>query len=206
MPNLVHTLTVPVELNSGIRRVHGFPVGLADKAADAFAASLTQGGSAYTPGGLAVVRGYFVRPDGQTVYLTGSASGSTVSVTLSAACYALTGPYTLSIKVEESDENLGTVLIVDGTVVETQTGEVADYGDEYPSLEALLALLDGKVNEPDAEGTAGQVLGTDGNGGRHWTNAAASGPATQLQIGSDVYTLREGSSGAAGYITIETES
>ena len=205
MPTLTHILTVPVELNSGIRRVHGFPVGLADKAADAFAASLTQGGSAYTPGGLAVVRGYFVRPDGQTVYLTGSVSGSTVSVTLSAACYALTGPYTLTIKVEESDDNLGTVLIVDGTVVQTQTGEVADYGDEYPSLEALLALLDGKVNEPDAEGTAGQVLGTDGNGGRFWINTAASGPATQLQIGSDVYTLREGTSGAAGYITIETE-
>lgn len=206
MPTLTHILTVPVELNNGLKRIHGFPVGLADKAADAFAASLTQGGSAYTPGGLAVVRGYFVRPDGKMVYLTGSASGSTVSVTLNAACYALTGPYTLTIKVEESDENLGTILIVDGTVVETQTGEVADYGDEYPSLEALLALLDGKVNEPNAEGTAGQVLGTDGNGGRFWISAAASGPATQLQIGSDVYTLREGTSGAAGYITIETES
>ena len=30
MPTLTHILTVPVELNSGIRRVHGFPVGLAD--------------------------------------------------------------------------------------------------------------------------------------------------------------------------------
>ena len=205
MPNLTHTLAVRVELNDGLKRVHGFPVGLADKAADAFAAALYQGGSAYTPGGLADVKGYFVRPDGQTVYLTGSKSGSTVSVTLTPACYTLTGPYTLTLKVEESDDNLGTVLIVDGTVVETQTGEVADYGDEYPSLEALLAMLDGKVNEPNSEGTAGQVLGTDGEGGRFWTNAAASGPATQLQIGSDVYTLREGTSGAAGYITIETE-
>lgn len=205
MPNLVHTLTVPVELNNGLKRIHGFPVGLADVAADAFAAYLTQGGSAYTPGGGAVVRGYFVRPDGQTVYLTGSASGSTVSVTLSAACYALTGPYTLSIKVEESSENLGTVLIVDGTVVQTQTVEVADYGDEYPSLQALLAMLDGKVNEPDAEGTAGQVLATDGQGGRSWVNGAAVSAVSQLIIDGTTYTLCEGTSGAAGYITIETE-
>ena len=205
MPNLIHILTVPVELNDGLKRVHGFPVGLADKAADAFAAPLTQGGSAYTPGGSADVKGYFVRPDGQTVYLTGSKSGSTVSVTLSPACYALTGPYTLTLKVEESDDNIGTVLIVDGTVVQTQTGDVADYGDEYPSLETLLSMLDGKIDEPSTEGTSGQVLATDGEGGRYWASGAAVSAVSRLIVDGTTYTLREGSSGAAGYITIETE-
>lgn len=206
MPNLIHTLTVPVEINDGIKRLHGFPVGLADKAADAFAAKLTQAGAAYTPGGLADVKGYFVRADGQTVYLTGTKSSNTVSVTLTPECYAVAGPYVLSVKVEESDDNLGTVLIVDGSVLITQTGDVADYGDEYPSLQALLGMLDDKITEPASEGTNGQVLATDGNGGRSWVNGAAGSAVSQLIIGSTTYTLREGSSGAAGYITIETES
>ncbi len=207
MPNITHTLTVPVELNDGIRRIREpRPIGLADIAADVFAAKLTQGGNAYTPGGSAVVKGYFIRPDGQTVYLTGTKSTNTVSVTLTANCYAVEGPYTLAIKVEESDSNLGTVLIVDGTVVATQTGAVADYGDEYPSLETLLAALDDKITEPATEGTSGQVLATDGNGGRSWVNGAAVSAVSQLIIDSTTYTLREGSSGAAGYITIQTES
>lgn len=205
MADLIHTLTVPVELNDGIRRLHGFPIGLADKAADTFAAQITQTGSSFSLTG-AVVKGYLVRADGQTVYLTGSASGNTASVTLSPACYAVLGPYVLTLKVETSDDNLGTVLMVDGSVLATQTGAVADYGDEYPSLEALLAALDEKISEPSSEGTSGQVLATDGKGGRYWANGAAVSAVSQLIIDGTTYTLREGTSGAAGYITIETES
>lgn len=196
---------LPVELNDGIRRLHGFPIGLADKAADTFAAQITQAGSSFSLTG-AVIKGYLVRADGQTVYLTGSASGNTASVTLSPACYAVLGPYVLTLKVETSDDNLGTVLMVDGSVLATQTGAVADYGDEYPSLEALLAALDDKISEPSSEGTSGQVLATDGQGGRYWTNSAASGATSQVIVGNTTYTLREGTSGAANYITIETES
>ena len=205
MADLIHALTVPVELNDGIRRLHGFPIGLADKAADTFAAQITQAGSSFSLTG-ADIKGYLVRADGQTVYLTGSASGNTASVTLSAACYAVPGPYVLALKVETSDDNLGTVLMVDGSVLATQTGAVADYGDEYPSLEALLAALDEKISEPSSEGTSGQVLATDGEGGRYWTNSAASGATSQVIVGNTTYTLREGTSGAANYITIETES
>lgn len=205
MADLIHTLTVPVELNDGIRRLHGFPIGLADNGADTFSAKITQAGNAFALTG-ADIKGYLVRADGQTVYLTGSGSGNTASVTLTSTCYAVPGPYVLAIKVETSDDNIGTVLMVDGSVLATQTGAVADYGDEYPSLEALLAALDEKISEPSSEGTSGQVLATDGEGGRYWTNSAASGAASQLIIGGTTYTLREGSSGAAGYITIETES
>ena len=205
MADIIHALTVPVELNDGIRRLHGFPIGLADKAADTFAAQITQAGSSFSLTG-AVIKGYLVRADGQTVYLTGSASGNTASVTLSPACYAVLGPYVLTLKVETSDDNLGTVLMVDGSVLATQTGAVADYGDEYPSLEALLAALDDKISEPSSEGTSGQVLATDGQGGRYWANSAASGATSQVIVGNTTYTLREGTSGAANYITIETES
>lgn len=205
MADIIHALTVPVELNDGIRRLHGFPIGLADKAADTFAAQITKAGSSFSLTG-AVIKGYLVRADGQTVYLTGSASGNTASVTLSAACYAVPGPYVLALKVETSDDNLGTVLMVDGSVLATQTGEVADYGDEYPSLETLLSMLDEKISEPSSEGTSGQVLATNGQGGRYWTDSAASGATSQLIIDGTTYTLREGTSGAAGYITIETES
>lgn len=206
MSAIIHALTVPVEINDGIKRLHGFPLGLADKACDTFAAQLTKAGSNFSLSG-ANIKGYFVRADGQTVYLTGSASGNTASVTLlNEACYAVPGPYVLTIKVETTTANLGTVLMVDGSVLATQTGEVADYGDEYPSLETLLSMLDEKITEPSSEGTSGQVLATNGQGGRYWTSSSASGAASQLIIDGTTYTLREGSSGAAGYITIETES
>lgn len=35
--------------------------------------------------------------------------------------------------------------------------------------------ISGKVNEPSSEGTAGQVLTTDGNGGRTWTTVSGGG-------------------------------
>jgi hypothetical protein len=43
-----------------------------------------------------------------------------------------------------------------------------------PVVEQMDAALDGKVNEPSTEGTSGQVLVTDGNGGRSWGDVVNS--------------------------------
>ena len=44
------------------------------------------------------------------------------------------------------------------------------YGDDT----TIDVALDGKVNEPSTEGTSGQVLATDGSGGRYWTSTAGA--------------------------------
>ena len=45
--NCTHTLTVPVELNDGVKRVREpRPIGLADKGADVYEAKLTLAGAA----------------------------------------------------------------------------------------------------------------------------------------------------------------
>ena len=50
---------------------------------------------------------------------------------------------------------------------------------EVVSIDELLSDLDSaKVNEPSSEGTSGQVLTTDGNGGRTWTTVQGGGGGT----------------------------
>ena len=205
MSAIAHSYTLNVELNDGILELRGlYPVGLADAGADTFKAMVTQAGVAFGTEDF-TVKGFFIRPDGQTVYLTGTALGSGASITLTAPCYALSGPYTLTVKLDDDDTNIATLFIIHGVVIATQTPDVADYGDEYPSLTALLAGLQGKIAEPASDGTAGQVLTTDGNGGRSWQDGPTAASANALTIGNDTYALRTGSTGAAGYITFVTE-
>lgn len=45
----------------------------------------------------------------------------------------------------------------------------------------LNTAINGKVDEPETEGTSGQVLTTDGNGGRSWTSKP-SVPVTDVQV------------------------
>lgn len=44
--------------------------------------------------------------------------------------------------------------------------------------DTLADMLENKVNEPETEGTAGQVLTTDGEGGRTWTTVQGGGGGT----------------------------
>ncbi len=44
--------------------------------------------------------------------------------------------------------------------------------------DTLVDMLENKVNEPETEGTAGQVLTTDGEGGRVWTTVQGGGGGT----------------------------
>ena len=44
------------------------------------------------------VRGYFIRPDGETITFNGSRSGNRAWVVLPASAYTAKGPFTLTIK------------------------------------------------------------------------------------------------------------
>ena len=92
-----------------------------------------------------------------------------------------------------------------GRVLITRTNRVADPGSTW-NLDDLWAALGDKVDEPASEGTSGQALMTDGNGNRYWGNAPSSGAAGSVIVDGDVYSLRTGSTGAAGYLTFVEES
>ena len=65
------------------------------------------------------------------------------------------------------------------------------YGDDTTIDEAL----DGKVNEPLNEGTSGQVLATDGSGGRYWSSTSSAVSSVNGKTGA--VTLNYSDVGAA---------
>lgn len=66
----------------------------------------------------------------------------------------------------------------------------------------LLRLLSQKIDEPAAEGTAGQRLTTNGAGERTWSGSGSIIAADRIRINGNEYFVRTGESGAAGYLTI----
>lgn len=51
-------------------------------------------------------------------------------------------------------------------------------------------LMD-KITEPASDGTSGQVLATDGNGGRYWTNQSGGGGGGSVTVDSSLSTVSE---------------
>lgn len=91
------------------------------------------------------VAGVFRRPDNADIALTGTASGGVVSVTLSDACYAVTGKFGLTIFVT-ADGKKTAVYAAIGTVAGTTGGAVAgdtpqDVVDLINSIEAAIAEI-----------------------------------------------------------------
>ena len=207
MADIQHVHIFKADVNDGL--IHwpgGIIIGLGDSAADVFRLTLTKGGTACADIESAI--GYFVRPDGTTVDIEGTISTNTISITLREECYEYPGHFTLTICAgcTAGEDAVDVSLIqIEGRVLITRTSHQADPGSIW-DIDSLWTALDGKISEPSSDGTSGQALLTDGNGGRYWGSAASSGATSQLIIGGTTYTLREGSSGAAGYITIETES
>lgn len=65
------------------------------------------------------------------------------------------------------------------TYIDRETVITADnLNDIQDSIIALESEIDDKVNEPSTEGTAGQVLATDGTGGRYWKTVSGGGGGT----------------------------
>ena len=88
-----------------------------------------------------------------------------------------------------------TAFTVDTSLAAPITSSSTD--EEIPTSKAVYDAVSGKISEPASEGTNGQVLTTDGNGGRTWTSAGGGaaeiywctyGTTTYAQIQSAVST------------------
>lgn len=202
MPNFVHTHALTVDLAGSVeKRYGGALLGQGDDSADVFTVALQRNGQA---AGLDATgcEAHFIRPDGTTVSMSGSVSGGVGTVTLLPQCYAVPGDFTLAIKFTGSGAE-ATAVIIDGSVVQTYTDSVADLGGVW-NLSAIQALIDAKLDAPASEGQSGQALITDGHGGRSWGSVQAAS-ANAIKIGDTVYTVRTGSTGASGFITLVLE-
>lgn len=81
------------------------------------------------------ISGYFIRADGTTVTIPpGTKIGNKCWVTLPAACYAVEGNFTLSLKIALAGEII-TARIVDGTVVNTVSETIVAPVDLIPSVD-----------------------------------------------------------------------
>lgn len=73
------------------------------------------------------------------------------------------------------------------------------------TAEQLWAALEYKLRSP-AGGLANQRLTTDGFGGVYWAGNTTPVAAERLNIGGAAYTLRTGTEGAPGYLTISADA
>lgn len=144
-----------------------------DSNANKFGVNVYAGGTAVSLAGC-TVKGTFVRPDRQVVELTGSTTGNQAFVTLNANCYAYSGRFTLTIKIEKTSGLCMTVRIVNGFVYATVPGSAPIVPDnpDVPSTVSLSvdyygnATVQGAVLTVDDEGNATlSGVAVDGNSG-----------------------------------------
>lgn len=111
-----------------------------DNHAHTIQVSCMRGGAAESLTGYAV-NGYFIRADGITVPITGSADGNVATVTLTGPCYAVPGRFQLVVKVSAGDA-VSAVFYGDGAVAVSQTDALVDEEHIVPSLEELLRKIE----------------------------------------------------------------
>lgn len=110
-----------------------------DKNAHTFELSLYRNKEPLEIDGAGVI-GYFIRADGYTVPVEGTASGSVAKVTLSESCYAVIGQFNLIIKVTVGSERKA-VFWGNGYITRSQTDAIIDPSQTIPSLDELLAQI-----------------------------------------------------------------
>lgn len=137
-------------------------IGEGDGSANRFGANVLIGGSPANLAGASCV-GYFIRPDGITLVLSGTVSGNKAYIDLPTAAYAREGNFTLTIKISGSGY-ANTVRIVDGTVVNTTSGDISDPAGDLPSLAQYEQVVeDAQAASEEIESlhvTATQITGT----------------------------------------------
>lgn len=135
---MVFNDTINIDLNKPLARSRAV-LASGDDMANCFGASIYQNGEAVDISGYAVT-GYFVKPDGDTLVIAGSAEGNTALVTLHQACYAA-GSGTLAIKVSGVKKFTGTVRVVDCYTRTVKTDNVYDPGEAVPTLDDIFAQI-----------------------------------------------------------------
>lgn len=136
---------VDIELSSGTiyRSFLNRNIGEGDQLANRFGVRLLRNGEPESISG--TCSGYFIRPDGGTVVITGTISGNTAYVDLPQTCYTYEGQFALAIKIT-SGSATGTMRIIDGVVSNTTTDTLVDPGTILPSIESLIASIEAAVD------------------------------------------------------------
>ena len=127
-----------------------------DISANRFGVQVFRAGVAESLSGVSCV-GYLIRPNGDTVAITGTVSGNTAYVILPQAAYSYPGVFTLAIKLVGGGVT-GTMRIIDGAIVNTTTDTVVDPGSVVPDLTTLLAQISRmEAATTAAEGAVGMI-------------------------------------------------
>lgn len=138
--------------NSGVRLI-----GQGDNLGDVFGVRIFQDGVAFNLDGYSV-QGYFIRQNGTTVLINGSAvNGNVAIVTLPQACYVYEGPFSLAIKIVGTITE--TLRVIDGVVTKTTTETMIDPGSVVPDISQLLA----KIQQMEQATTAANTAATNAN-------------------------------------------
>ena len=144
-------LSYYIDMSEGVQRnLVGVALLSEDNLAHTFEVTCKRNGTAADLEG-ASVSAYFVRADGVTIPMSGSISGSTVSVQLNASCYMVTGRYNLVIKLAQG-ETISTIFWATGAVYASKTDALVDTGEITMSMEELFAKIEAcEMRVKDAE-------------------------------------------------------
>lgn len=129
-----------IDLNKPLLRSNvGVVLATGDKLANRFGVNVYRQRDAVDLTGSAVT-GYFIRPNTETVVITGTVEGNKAFVDLPQACYTGEGSFSLAIKID-SGSMANTVRIVDGYIRLTQTDALIDPGEAVPTLDDIFAQM-----------------------------------------------------------------
>ena len=104
--------------------------------------------------------------DGFSPTATVTKSGSTTTISITDK----NGTTTATV-----NDGADPTTIIDDTAGDGATNKVWSADKSYDEKTTLLSAISAKISEPSSEGTSGQVLTTDGNGGRSWTTVQGGG-------------------------------
>ena len=171
-----------------VEAIHGV-VFTADVLANKFTVEVTSNGDPVSLAN-ATVNGYAIRDDGETVLVTGSASGNTASITLPASAYVVPGPLDIVIKITAD----GVTMAVGawrGYVQRSTTDTIVDPGHVIPSLDELLA----KIADCEAATTAANAAASS-------ANTAATNANTKAGLADTAATNANAAAGKINDMTV----
>lgn len=174
------------------------PLSHQDALADTFIAHVRRGAAPVSLAGMQVYCYLYFAGTRQTLPLAGLAAGSAARLTLTAACYASPGPFSLVLQLQEGGTR-HTILRVNGSVAPTAGGEVIDPEAVLPTLAELLTEIDAMhAAGQEAREAAAEALNAaeEARAAREEVIASSAPPILKRLHG----TRPSGSDAAEGYL------
>lgn len=127
MADIIRIDQATVDLDKPLSRTSaGKVLATGDQMANRFSAQVVRRGQPVDLSGCSV-KGYFIRPDQETISFTGAVRGNTAYVDLPRACYLEEGRFYLSVKISSGNMTL-TLRVIEGWIVKTQSDSLTDSG------------------------------------------------------------------------------